>query len=389
MNLKANLKDGILIPHHRQYLPVACNFFSTLRTLITFMHIFIDTNIFETDPFWKNSFAKTLLERAKAKKLTIYISKIVYEELKTHTVRNHKKTHKALEVGLTEHNRYRTENVEPIKKLEIGEEFENFYANLQDDFNTKVLEYKTISFEKVMDRVLKREKPFNDDKKEVKDCGIWLTYAEFVEQEKLADCYLLTNNSKDFYDKTPLTSDPTEYSIHEELKRDSKKFRCFPSIRDFFRIILEPQIKATLKFQNWLDKTKIDDKYVFEILLKDATNKVETQVYKLVDNLEVDKVFNENEWFMTGYCQANEIEWYDCEQVDVDILEDSCIVSTILRLRVSVEGNAYNPAHDDGEDKYQYLGERDLQINVYVSFTLFENGETDSIDIDDIEVTSY
>jgi predicted nucleic acid-binding protein len=353
------------------------------------MHVFIDTNIFETDPFWKNSFAKTLLERAKDKKLTIYISRIVYQELRIHTLRNYKKTHKILEASLIEHNRYRPINIEPIKKIEIDKEFEKFYTNLQNGFNTKILEYKTISFEKVMDRVLKREKPFNDEKKEVKDCGIWLTYAEYVEKEKISNCYFLTNNSKDFYNKEPLTSDPTEYSIHDELKRDTNEFRCFPSIRDFFRIILEPQVKATQKFQLWLDSTTIDEHYVFDILRKEAADKVESRVYSLVDKLEVDKIFNENEWFISGYCQINEIEWYDCEQVDLDILEDSCIVSAILRLRVSIEGNAYSPSHDDGDDKYQYLGERDLQINVYVSFTLSEGGELNSVDIDDIEVTSY
>ena len=119
-----------------------------------------------------------------------------------------------------------------------------------------------------MSRVLKREKPFNDDKTEVKDCGIWLTYAEYVENKKLDDCYLLTNNTKDFYSKDPLTTDPTEYKVHNQLERDTTRFRCFPSIKDFFQITIEPHIQASKAFKEWLDKTDIDPLFVSDILRK-------------------------------------------------------------------------------------------------------------------------
>jgi predicted nucleic acid-binding protein len=351
------------------------------------MHLFIDTNIFEKDPFWKNSFSKTLLDRAKEKKLNLYISKVVYEELKRHTIKNYKKAYKDYTGSVIELNRYLPNNslIEP--KNEIEKAFIDFYDELQDDYNLKVLDYKNEFFSKVMERALNRSKPFNDEKTEVKDCTIWLTYADYVETKKLEQSYLLTNNSKDFYKRNPKTSDPTEYEIHEELQADTKRFRAFPSIKDFFKIIVEPQIQASAKFQAWLTATNINEEYVFDIVYGEEASKVESAINNIVDRWEVDKVFNENEWFVSGYCQVNQIEWIDCTQVELDILEDYCIVNAIINLQVSVEGQAYNPAHDDGDDKYSYLGEQDFQASVSVSFILREDHEYDALDIDDIEMS--
>lgn len=353
------------------------------------MDLFIDTNIFEKDPFWKNSFAKTLLDRAKDKKLNLYMSKVVYEELKRHTIKNYKKEHKEYTSSITELNRYLPSNLVVEPRIDIEKSFVDFYDELHDDYNLKILNFKDEFFSKVMDRAINRKKPFNDDKTEVKDCTIWLTYADYVETKKLGQCYLLTNNVKDFYEKEPKTKEPTEYNIHDELKSDTQRFRAFPSIKDFFKIIIEPQIQASARFQAWLNQTGINEEYVFDMVYGEESNRVESAINRMVDTWEVDKVFNENEWFITGYCQANQIEWIDCTQVELDVLEDYCIVIATIRLQVSVEGHAYNPAHDDADDKYSYVGEKDYEAKVNVSFILREGDEYDALDIDDIEFASY
>ena len=349
------------------------------------MHIFIDTNIFEQDPYWKNTYARTLLERAEKGKLTLYLSEIVYRELQIHTVRNFKKTRKVLNAAVIEHNKFRLKNLETAPLLDVQKEFEAFYGTLKTKHNLKILGYDKISFEKVMNRVLNHEKPFNEEKTEVKDCGIWLTYAEYVEKNHLTDCYLLTNNTKDFYDKEPLSENPTEYVIHDELKRDSKKFRCFPSIKDFLQIIVEPQIQASAKFQAWLDKTTIDNIFVTDLLKEKEGENIENKINNYFDQMEITSLYEENEWFMVGEVQVNEIEWYDCQEIEQVILEESCSVSAVLNFKVLAEGHAYNPSHDDEESKYYSLGEKEVGIDVLVSFTLKEGGRLEDFDVTDIE----
>lgn len=45
------------------------------------MNVFIDTSILYDDPFWQNSYNKALLDRARNKRLNIFLSKVVIKEL--------------------------------------------------------------------------------------------------------------------------------------------------------------------------------------------------------------------------------------------------------------------------------------------------------------------
>ncbi|PZR29085.1 MAG: hypothetical protein DI535_03465 [Citrobacter freundii] len=352
------------------------------------MHLFIDTNIFEQDPYWKNSYAQILLAQAQQKKIKLYLSEIVYEELRLHTARNHKKTARELGSARIEHNKFLPKNSEPIASSDPTLEFEAFYDLLETDYYLTRLGYEKISFEKVMDRVLKREKPFNDDKTEVKDCGIWLTYAEYAESRKLAHCYLLTNNKKDFYEKSPLSENPTEYKIHAQLERDSRKFRGFPSIKDFLQLIIEPKIKASEKFQAWLDKTRINNVFIIDVLKRTMGNEIENKINRFVDRLEIMNVYDEQEWPFVGEIQLNELDWYDCQEIEKVTLEDSAVVSAVLNFTLTVEGHAYNPSHDDENSKYYSLGEKNIEVDVFVSFTLKTEAVVETFDITDIELRS-
>lgn len=82
---------------------------------------------------------------------------------------------------------------------------------------------------------------------------------------------------------------------------------------------------------------------------------------------------------------VNEIEWYDCQEVEKVILEDSCIVFSVLNFNVCIEGHAYNPSHDDEESKYYSLGEKVIEVDIWVFFTIREGGEIESFEITHID----
>jgi predicted nucleic acid-binding protein len=348
------------------------------------MHVFLDTNIFDKDPLWKNSYSKTLLERAKSKKLSLYISAVVYEELKWHSVRNYNKNYKAYRDALYEMNRYLPENLNPLEKTDVEANFVEFYADLQDNFNVTILPSRNELLPTIMDRAIRRKKPFNDEKTEVKDCVIWLTYANYVESNDLPSCYLLSANSKDFYVKIQPTKEPAERKIHEDLAADSSRFRCFASIRDFFKIVIEPLIEASERLKKWL-ADNVHKEYVFELVSSTESATVENAINKTVSNWSLTRIFSDYEWSPTGYCQLNDLNWAECTELDFDLLDDSCIVNATIALQISVEGYAYNPVHDDHDDKYSYIGEKDVDLLVSVNFILHEGGGYDSFDIEYIE----
>jgi hypothetical protein len=354
---------------------------------LLFMHFFIDTNIIETDPFWKNKFAKTILEMAKDRIINLYLSRVVLEEIRRHTIRNFNKSSKSFDGALYEYNRYRPINLEMSGELNIEQAFDDFYEKLVKRYHLKILEYKNEFFPIVMERALNRKKPFNDEKTELKDCTIWLTYSDYVQSRMLSDCYLLTNNTKDFCEGNAISEDPTEYKIHSELLIDTKKFRVFPSLRDCFKLVLEPKLTKSKRFREWLDNTYVDSNYVFDLILEHESKKIESAVYREIEKLEVDDVYGSDDYFTGGYCDVEGIEWKNCEQVDIDLIEeDSCIVSCILNMKVRVNGFKYNPGYESGEDKYLDLDEKDIDVQLYISFYLKESDIISSVDVDSVEV---
>jgi hypothetical protein len=349
------------------------------------MHVFLDTNIFETDPFWKNNYAKVLLKAAKDGIVKLYMSRVVVEELKNHTLRNYKKSIKDCNAAILHHNKFRPENILAAMAVDIEKEFQDFYDELQHVSNLKILEYKDQFYKIIMERALKKERPFHEGKQEFKDCTIWLTYANYVETKRISDCFLITNNHKDFFKKPALSESPTEYEVFDEFKRDTDRFRGYPSITDFLRKTLEPKIQASEQFKTWLSTITIDEEYVFELIYSDGAQKIESAIWSKASDLDVNDVFNNNEWHLTGYCDATNIEWINCEQVEVDILEDYCIVSCSVNFTVTIEGWQYNPVHDDMDEKYSYIGETDIETKASLSFYLKENDVVNSIDVDNIE----
>lgn len=348
------------------------------------MHVFLDTNILETDPFWKGTHLQAILEMAKNRKLFLHMSTIVYEELKRHTTKNYKKQHKEYTASVYAMNQYVLKNSAPLPVADPTKDFIDFYQQLQNEYHLKILPYKADYLSKVIDRAINKKKPFNDQKTEVKDCVIWLTYAEYANSLPPNSCFLLCANTTDFYTSVKPTKEPLERNIHEELAADSSRFRCFVSARDFIKLVIEPQQQATARFKEWLSGINVNEKYIFDLVIKDQ-RRVEAEISRIVEHRLFDRIFNKSEWYSDGYCVLSDVEWIKCTELQLDMLETSCIVTAVIVLDISVEGYAYNPVREDNEDHYQYVGETNIAASVTVTLILQENNQTDSFDIDHIE----
>ena len=129
------------------------------------MNIFIDTSVIYTDPFWKRNFASEILNSAKDKKLTIYISDVVIRELRVNLIKQLNKEINSLK------NSYLS-----IRKLTLEEtkselpslenyltEFDEFITNLFDNQNIIELKSSKEDFDEILERAIQRKKPFTDN----------------------------------------------------------------------------------------------------------------------------------------------------------------------------------------------------------------------------------
>lgn len=190
------------------------------------MHIFLDTNLLFTDPFFRGNYNRqliTLIEKRneqnehreeaecqidlkfEEEEIKLYMSRVVFEETKNHYTTYINQTFKQIsEVDKTISKYMDIEFfVTPDKKKEDTiNYFDTYYQKLIDANILVILEHPQNVVDELVNRAVKKLQPFFNDKNEFRDAIIWLTYARFAEEQDLKNCYFLSNNISDFCQNT-------------------------------------------------------------------------------------------------------------------------------------------------------------------------------------------
>ena len=149
------------------------------------------------------------------------------------------------------------------------------------------LETKNEFLPEVIERSIKRKKPFTENKQEFRDCLIWLTYADKVESDKLENCFFITTNSSDFYDK--------EGNLHEDLVQDSKNIKLHKDVHQFMEN--EDEMLKKLEDKKYIIDNYSDldiniimsNKILNEYIAKEVTNFVQS-----LSSYQLSGIYDEN-----------------------------------------------------------------------------------------------
>ncbi len=335
------------------------------------MDIFIDTSVVYTDPFWKRNFPRQLLEAAKGGRVRVYIADVVLRELKRNFEKQLDKEFSAINSanGNIKKLTHRHQDIPTPTKDQYLEDFDKYYEELFKNKNVIKLPTDESMFSDLLDRAIERKKPFTDNRSEFKDAVIWTTYFKYAKSKGLENCHLISNNKKDFTDN--------DGKLHPELKNDYDKFEVHIIIDDFYKANKDTIDKPLIEFQQWIDKQLINDKYVFDLLFNKETDKVYDEVRRKFENADpssfVDDRVSGN--VFGGYVDVDELEWYDCDDIEIDVIKEYAIISGKLTLNVTLELYSYNSVRDPGDDKFPYYGSADREVNVYFNF-IFDKDET-------------
>ncbi len=335
------------------------------------MDIFIDTSVVYTDPFWKRNFPGQLLEAAKDGRVRVYIADVVLRELKRNFEKQLDKEFSAINSANSNIKKLsrRHQDIPAPTKDKYLEDFDNFYEELFKNKNVIKLPTDQSMFNDLLDRAIERKKPFTDNRSEFKDAVIWTTYFKYAKEKGLTNCHLLSSNKKDFTDN--------DGKLHPELKNDYDKFEVHITIDDFYKANKETIDKPLIEFQQWIDKQSINDKYVFDLLFNNETDKVYDEVRRKFENADPSPFVEDRESgnVFGGYVDVDEVEWYDCDDIEIDVIKDYAIISGKLNLNATLELYSYNSVRDPGDDKFPYYGSADRELNVYFNF-IFDKDET-------------
>lgn len=355
---------------------------------ITFkkMNIFIDTSVIYKDPFWKGNFFSELIEIVQEKEIGLFISDVVLMEIERNYAKivddqifQLSKAHSQIE-----HYQMDLDNISTINKEKSLDGLKNHYKKLEEDEIIKVLKYSNEMMPEIVQRAIYRKKPFTETKTELKDTIIWLTYSEYAEENKLSDCILLTSNVSDFCNPDKMKQQIFE--IHPDLKKDTNRFKVYKSPKELIQ-----NEKATLqfisqRFSSWLEEQDFDNQFVLELLQENFEEEIKRQVEREYENLNLDDVFREEDYYLDGYVTPGFVEITDVDAIQIDTFNEECIISGQVFISCDVEGYQYNPVRDKGEDKFAYYGEL-TNVGIFsFSFYYDKNENPRSLNLDDYKI---
>ena len=344
------------------------------------MDIFIDTSVIYTDPFWKRNFPGQLLQAAVNGRATVYISDVVLRELRHNFEKQLDKefsTINSANRNIKKLSRRHQEILTPTKEKYL-EEFDQYYVEFFK--NKKIIKLPTDGsmFNDILDRAIERKKPFTDNRSEFKDAVIWTTYFKYAKENGLQNCHLVSNNKKDFTDN--------DGKLHPELKSDYDKFEVHITIDDFYKSNKDTIDKPLIEFQSWIEKQSINTKTVFDLLLSNETDKVYDEVRRKFENADPSSFVNDREvgGVFGGYVDVDEAEWYECDDIEIDVIEDYAIISGKLTLNVTLELYSYNSTRDPGDEKFPFYGNAESEVTVYFNFIFDKDKTPKSFEVVDV-----
>ena len=336
------------------------------------MNIFIDTSILYQDPFLKGSYSKELLEVIERKEINVFVSDIVLQEL----IYNYKKRIELINSQLrnTFKNIDRLEvNIDTklqLDKSDSSKRLKKFYDNLLDNNNSfQKLNYSNEFLPEIVRRSINRLKPFSENKTELKDALIWLTYSKYVEQYNIDTCIFLSNNTRDFCTKTK----GGKFEIHDELKKDSDRFKIYTSIKEFLLSEKDNLNLVDDKFIHWFDEQDFDENSIKEILLQNFEERITDDIESHISILKLNDVFEENEKSLDSYFICNDIILHEVRNLTIDILNDYAVITGKLQFFSDIEGYEYVSKLNSGDKKQELYGEATIGGDIGFSFEYDKN----------------
>lgn len=232
------------------------------------MIIFIDTNILFNNWHLNNANFQFLFNYLENTNSILAISELVCQEIDNKFYIELENLKKGFDSNLKKGNSLLNKEINfDNNSLETTYRFKDI-VNLKTK-NVEFYDYSTISNLLLVDRALKKVKPFKDEDKGFRDSLIWLSFLSYIKKKGNHKIAFINNNSSDF-----LNSEKTD--LNESLRNDLKsqgidnEFKIYDSIRNF--IEKEVGFKHTYTKSTILEEFIYPNELLIEKMLQDYIN---------------------------------------------------------------------------------------------------------------------
>lgn len=326
------------------------------------MNIFLDTNILFTDPFFRSSFSKLLLNSAKEKTVNIVIPSICLNELYFKLTTKAKNLGNEINSKIVELNKWMNDKNETIlfdiPKYEQA--IRNFYSEKIEDQTFHRLDYQMEHFKENLEKAIKKSAPFFTEKKqEFRDGLIWTLIREHSLLHKEVKNYFLTSNYSDFWNNE-------KTDLHQNLKKENSDIVIIDSINKLFE--LEPILidsKKRQEFKDWLEKQKVNVDMIQDAINKYLWNHIGETIDLLIKKHPIDGIRPQ---YKMGYIvPVLNKDYFKIEEIkNINIIQDFAAiqVKTILRF----EGKLFFPNPVKGDFSNYEANQFTAEITLNLSY---------------------
>lgn len=217
------------------------------------MIVFIDTNILFNNWHLNNANFQFLFNYLENTNSILAISELVCQEIDNKFYIELENLKKGFDSNLKKGNSLLNKEISfDNNSLETTYRLKDI-VNLKTE-NVEFYDYSTISNSLLVDRALKKVKPFKDEDKGFRDSLIWLSFLSYIKKKGNHKIAFINNNSSDF-----LNSEKTDLS--ESLRNDLKlqgiknEFKIYDSIRNF--------IEKEVGFKHTYTKSTILEEFIY------------------------------------------------------------------------------------------------------------------------------
>jgi hypothetical protein len=246
------------------------------------INLFLDTTLTFEDPFFKRNYNSLLLRLSQIHGFPLFMSKVVYDETRNKFESNVSERIGGLEKALNELEIYHPSALDTVTincaPDDFMTDFDKFYADLIERRILTIIEYDNSLLPILVERSIKRIKPFGLKKQEFRDAITWLSYTNYANTNDLINCYFITQNTSDFCDNK------IKNTIHPELLLDSTKFSHFINAYDLLNLEskLKPYIDSA-DVTEWIASIENLDEYISDLFFATFKDRVKQLFTNYVD----------------------------------------------------------------------------------------------------------
>ncbi|OAB34134.1 PIN domain-containing protein [Paenibacillus glacialis] len=340
------------------------------------IHLFLDTTLTYRDPFFKKNYNSQLIRLSQIHGFPLFMSKVVYDETRNGFENNVIKHISGLEKALSELEIYYPLKLNTVKinctKEDFMKEFDEFYEDIIEKKILEIIEFDNDLLPILVERSIKRVKPFSEKKQEFRDAITWLSYVKYAEDKDLFNCFLITQNTSDFCDNK------IKNTIHPELLKDSTRFSHYVTSDDILKN--EPKLEtytASADITEWLATNEIDTDFIQDKFENVFAKQLLEEFMNYEENHFLDSLIN-IDLFGSMEVRINSVTLAGIsEEITTTIVKDQVVINgdVFVDIEVSIDES------EDYSNRVYTIGSETAQM---VSAFIFTMGK-DFVHIESLE----